>query len=171
MKARFLLIRRNERLHRFYCLDTVTGKRISIQTQDEDVASQIVLAKNQARRQPALNLQIAKAYLAGTDSGVATRTRRDAIVSVIDTILQALKVGTVSTNVFLRCLHNFCVAMKWLPWPLVPHKQWPAVRYKDKRAITLDEHRRIIVRELNPERRAFYELCWHLAARSPTSPT
>lgn len=38
MKTRFRLIRRNERLHRFYCLDTVTGNRISLQTQDEDVA-------------------------------------------------------------------------------------------------------------------------------------
>lgn len=195
MKTRFRLIRRNERLHRFYCLDTVTGKRISLQTQDEDVAAQIVLAKNQALRQPALNLQIAKAYLAGTDSGVTTRTWRHALTSLIDTkqgenksrweraakdpalaelidrvvietpaeaILQALKAGTVSTNVFLRRLHNFCVAMNWLPWPIVPGKQWPTVRYKDKRAITLDEHRRIVAREFNPERRAFYELCWHL---------
>jgi len=28
--------------------------------------------------------------------------------------------GTVSTNVYLRRLHNFCVDMNWLPWPLVP---------------------------------------------------
>jgi len=31
-----------------------------------------------------------------------------------------------------------------------------------KRAITLEEHQRIIEREKNPERRNFYELCWHL---------
>jgi integrase len=51
--------------------------------------------------------------------------------------------------------------MNWLPWPILPKKQWPKVRYKDKRAITLEEHQRIVEREANPERRAFYELCWH----------
>ena len=47
-----------------------------------------------------------------------------------------LQTGTVSTNVYLRRLHNFCVDMNWLPWPLVPKRQWPAVEFKDKRAIT-----------------------------------
>jgi integrase len=32
----------------------------------------------------------------------------------------------------------------------------------DKRAITSEEHHLIIEREKNPERRSFYELCWHL---------
>jgi hypothetical protein len=35
--------------------------------------------------QPQLNLQIAKAYLAGTDSGVATRTWRNALDAIIET--------------------------------------------------------------------------------------
>ena len=34
--------------------------------------------------------------------------------------------------------------------------------YKDKRAITLEEHQRIIAAEVNPERKALYQLCWHL---------
>ena len=55
----------------FYCVDTKTGKRTSLHTCDEDEARQIIHAKNQAQRQPVLNLQIAKAYLAGTDSGIA----------------------------------------------------------------------------------------------------
>jgi hypothetical protein len=37
-------------------------------------------------------------------------------------------------------MHNFCVDMNWLPWPLIPKRQWPAVKFKDKRAITLEEH-------------------------------
>ena len=41
-------------------------------------------------------------------------------------------------------------------------KQWPKVRFGEKRAITLAEHRAIVAKEANPERRAFYELCWHL---------
>ena len=55
----------------FYCVDAKTGKRTSLQTSNEDEARQIIQAKNQAQRQPVLNLQIAKAYLAGTDSGIS----------------------------------------------------------------------------------------------------
>ena len=33
-----------------------------------------------------------------------------------------------------------------------------------KRAITWEEHCRIVEREKNPERKAFYQLGWHLGA-------
>lgn len=79
-----------------------------------------------------------------------------------DQLWKALKAGTVSTNVHLRELHNFCLAMNWLPWPIIPQRQWPIIRYGPKRAITREEHLRIIEREHNPETRAFLELCWHL---------
>lgn len=197
MKTRYRLIRRGNRSHAFYCVDTTTGKRTSLRTSSEEEARQIVEAKNQAGRQPVLNLQIAKAYLAGSDSGITTRTWQQAVESLTDTkqganrerwlrvvkdralaplwprviietpgelLLRALQVGTVSTNVYLRRLHNFCVDMNWLPWPLIPKRQWPAVRFKDKRGITAEEHARIVARELNPERRAFYQLAWHLGA-------
>ncbi|HRZ38537.1 MAG TPA: tyrosine-type recombinase/integrase [Candidatus Paceibacterota bacterium] len=197
MKTRFRLIRRGIRGDRFYCVDTLTGKRTSLHTGDPDAAGQIVLAKNQALRQPALNLNIAKAYLAGSDSGVATRTWQQAMEALIETkhganqhrwrtaikdrafdairhqviiethgeqLLAALTAGTVSTNVFLRKLHNFCLGMNWLPWPLIPKRQWPAVQFGEKRAITLAEHESIVARERNPERKAFYQLAWHLGA-------
>ena len=54
--------------------------------------------------------------------------------------------------------------MNWLPWPLIPKRQWPAVQFKEKRAITLEEHQQIIAAEVNPERKALYQLCWHLGA-------
>ncbi len=73
----------------------------------------------------------------------------------------ALEKGTVSTNVHLRKLHNFCMDMNWLPWPVIPKKQWPPVEYKIKRAITLAEHQAIIAHEANRERRDFYQLYWH----------
>lgn len=79
-------------------------------------------------------------------------------------LLRVLQGGTVSTNVYLRRLHNFCLDMSWLPWPLLPKRQWPAVRYGDKRAITAEEHSQIITREKNAERKAFYQLAWHLGA-------
>src|SRR5712671_5812964 len=75
MKTRYRLIRRGNRGGAFYCVDANTGKRTSLQTSNEDEAQQIVQAKNQAERQPVLNLQIAKAYLAGTDSGITTSER------------------------------------------------------------------------------------------------
>lgn len=77
-------------------------------------------------------------------------------------LLTAMKVGTVSTNVFLRRVHNFCIGMNWLPWPILAKQLWPKVKHKSKRAITSEEHQKIIGRETNPERRAFYELCWEL---------
>ena len=197
MKARYRLIRRGTRGGLFYCVDSTTGKRTSLATRNEEDAQQIVQAKNQALRQPMLNLQIARAYLAGTDSGITTRTWRQAMEALTATkqaenrrrwqtvakdkalqlvlneviiqtegelLLKVLKRGTVSTNVYLRRLHNFCLDMNWLPWPIIPKRQWPAVRYGDKRAITLEEHQQIIANEGNGERNCFYQLCWHLGA-------
>ena len=195
MKQRYRLIRRGERGAKFYCVDAFTGKRTSLATANKDEATQIIQAKNQALRQPALNLQIAKAYLAGSDSGVATRTWQQAMEALTATkhganqqrwlvaikdrafapirdlilietraeqLLDVIADGTVSTNVFLRKLHNFAQDMNWLPWPIIPKRQWPAVVYGAKRAITEAEHQAILARELNPERKAFYQMAWHL---------
>jgi integrase len=184
MKHRYRLTRRGSRGGMFYCVDKTTGQRTSLETTNPDEA-----------RQPVLNLQFAKAYLAGTDNGVATRTWQEALDSLISTkqganqhrwqvaardkafapllsriiietpgelLLKVMQAGTVSTNVFLRRLHNFCADMNWLPWSLVPKRQWPEVKFKEKRAITLEEHQRIIAVEVNPERKAFYQLCWEL---------
>jgi len=76
--------------------------------------------------------------------------------------LGVLNAGTVSTNVFLRRLHNFALGLGWLLAPVLPPRQWPKVRYRSKRGITQQEHQRIIEREHNPERRAFYQLLWEL---------
>jgi len=78
--------------------------------------------------------------------------------------LHVLEEGSVSTNLYLRRIHNFALDMSWLPWPVVPKKQWPPVHFGEKRAITREEHLQIIARERNPERKAFYELAWHLGA-------
>jgi len=78
--------------------------------------------------------------------------------------LKVLENGLVSTNVYLRRIHNFALDMNWLPWPILPKKRWPAVKFKEKRSITLEEHQAIVDREKNPERKAFYQLAWHLGA-------
>ncbi len=197
MNTRYRLIHRGVRQGMYYSLDKQTGRRRSLQTRHASKARQILEAMNIAERQPALNRQIARAYLAGSDSGVNTRTWLDAMEMIIqqkhgpnqerwrravpdrafdrirnkliidtkgEDFLKVLQAGTVSTNVFLRKLHNFCLDMNWLHWPLVPRRQWPPVRYKDKRGITREEHERIVAREPNLETRAFYQMAWHLGA-------
>jgi integrase len=73
-----------------------------------------------------------------------------------------LKEGSVSTNVYLRRAHNYAMGMHWLPWPVLPKLHWPAVKYKERRAITMEEHQLIVNRERNPGTRSFYQLLWHL---------
>lgn len=195
MKKRYRLIRRGNRGKKFYCVDSKTGKRSSLGTDSEDEAEQLVEAKNNAERQPTLNLQIARAYLAGTDNGITTRTWQDAFTAVIDTkhgatqtrwrsaskdqafdairhqvivetqgsaLLKVLQAGTVCTNIFLRRLHNFCLDMDWLLKPIIPQRQWPKIKFREKRAITWEEHQKIIAGESNAELRDFYELLWEL---------
>ncbi len=194
MKRRYILYRRKLG-GTFYVEDTETRKQESLGTKDRAEATALLNARNESVRQPQLNLHIAKAYLAGTDSGVSTRTWQNALDAIIETksgptqdrwqraarekaldqirhrviietqaehLFACLKAGTVSTNVHLRKLHNFCLAMNWLPWPLIPRRLWPEVKFQPKRAITLAEHQLIVEREKNPERRSFYQLCWHL---------
>jgi integrase len=81
-----------------------------------------------------------------------------------ENFLRVLETGKVSTNVYLRRIHNFALDMTWLPWPVIVKRQWPKVQFKDKRAITWEEHQAIVARELNPERKAFYKLAWHMGA-------
>ncbi len=84
--------------------------------------------------------------------------------------LKVLQVGTISTNVFLRRIHNFALDVGWLRWPVIVKRRWPGIHFQEKRAITHAEHLAILERERNPEWRAFYALLWHLAARNLASP-
>jgi hypothetical protein len=58
-------------------VDTQSGKRTSLRTANEEAARQISEAKNQAVRQPAINMQIAKAYLQHGDPALAKGTWQD----------------------------------------------------------------------------------------------
>ena len=73
---------------------------------------------------------------------------------------RALADGKVSTNVYLRRIHNHALGMEWLLKSVIPRLQWPKEVFKEKRAITQEEHAAIIQREQNAERRDFYELLW-----------
>src|SRR6266545_267668 len=84
MKNRFRLYRRTTG-GVFYIHDSETGKQASLGTRDRVQATAILNARNESVRQPQLNLQIAKAYLAGTDSGVLTRTWQHALDAIVET--------------------------------------------------------------------------------------
>ena len=99
---------------------------------------------------------------AGKDEALDVLRKKVLLQTTADDLLLAMKLGTVSTNVFLRRLHNHCIGMNWIPWPILPKKLWPAVKHKKKRAITEAEHLKIVAREENEERRKFYGLCWEL---------
>lgn len=49
--------------------------------------------------------------------------------------LRVLKLGTVSTNAYLRVVHNAALDLGWLLCAVIPRRQWPRVRYKPKRAV------------------------------------
>jgi len=87
---------------------------------------------------------------------------RKLIETASEHFVQVLAAGTISTNMFLRRLHNYATGMHWLPWPVLPKRLWPVVKHKERRAITFEEHLKIIEREHNPEIRAYYQLLWHL---------
>jgi hypothetical protein len=71
-------------LGRKHKLPSSTRKQESLGTKIRTEAAALLNARNESIRQPQLNLQIAKAYLAGTDSGVSTRTWRDAFNAIIE---------------------------------------------------------------------------------------
>src|ERR1035438_371946 len=77
---------------------------------------------------------------------------------------RALADGKVSTNVYLRRIHNHALGMEWLLKSVIPRLQWPRPVFRPKRAITGAEHATIVAREGNAERRDFYELLWHTGA-------
>src|SRR5256885_10309367 len=60
---------------------------------------------------------------------------------------ETLNVGTVSTNIYLRRLHNFAVDMGWLLASIIPRRKWPTIHFKTKRAITTQEHQKILAGE------------------------
>jgi integrase len=194
MRQRFRLYRRKKG-GRYYIHDGATGKQDSVGTTDRAKALRLLHARNEAQEMPAINLQIAKAYLAAADESFVNRTWREVMdefvklktgsnrtrseravmdkafdsirdLQLLETrsehFLRVLGFGKVSTNNYLRRFHNFAADMGWLPWPVLPKRQWPAIHYKEKRAVTREEHELILSREHNPEMRAFLWCCWHI---------
>ncbi|HEU5125312.1 MAG TPA: hypothetical protein VFW05_14765 [Verrucomicrobiae bacterium] len=84
MKRHFILYHRKLG-GTFYVEDTKTRKQERLGTKNRAEAMSLLNARNESVRQPQLNLQIAKAYLVGTDSGVSTRTWQNALDAIVET--------------------------------------------------------------------------------------
>ncbi len=113
----------------------------------------------------------------GTAESTKTRCRRafassrfekfrDKVVvhTTAEDLLSILNGAGNSTIHYLRRLHNLAVDLGWLPWPALPKAQWPKVISKRSRAITADEHAKIVGSERNQEKRDYYEYLWHTGA-------
>src|ERR1051325_10986408 len=195
MKGRYRLFLRRKSI--YYAFDRQTKRHESLHTSNKDEALRLLVAMNEASKECAMNLSLARIYLKHSDPKVMKRTwqyvldeivklkvgdtlvrwqtaRKDHAYDQIrnlplmetsaDDFLRVMEEGTVCTNVFLRRMHNFALDMNWLCDPIIPRRQWPKVRFNPKRAILWNEHQQVIAHEVNPERRAFYQLCWHIGA-------
>ena len=194
MKQQFRLFRRG--WGTYYVEDTSTGKQETLHTRNKQDAQRLVHARNEARHQPLINLQIARAYLSAAEPAFLSRTWQHVMdcagegkkgtntkarwtravaekpfdrirnLKLVETkaeqLLDVMKTGTISTKIFLRRLHNFALDMNWLLAPIIPRKQWPKIKFKEKRAVTLEEHQKIVAGESNAELRDYYQLLWNL---------
>lgn len=75
-------------------------------------------------------------------------------------LLSVLNKSGNATQHYLRRLHNLAVNLGWLGWPILAKNLWPKIKSGRRRAITQEEHEKIIASEQNAERKAFYELLW-----------
>ena len=71
MKPKYTLVRRGDV---YYSQDSATGKQTSLRTKDEAEARSLLNARNEAHRQPVLNLHLARAYLTASDPAYFERT-------------------------------------------------------------------------------------------------
>ncbi len=146
MKLRYRLFLRRKSV--YYAFDDTTKTFTSLKTKDKAEANRLLMAMNEAGKQPAMNLSLARVYLRHSDPMVTTRTWQNVLDEIIaiktgptqarwksaakdkafdlirdrvlietqaEHLLAVLRTGTVSTNAFLRKIHNFAVDMNWLP--------------------------------------------------------
>jgi hypothetical protein len=78
MKSKYTLFRRGEM---FYMQDSATGRQTSLRTKDETEAKSLLNARNEAQRQPVLNLHLADRHGANaiTRQGQQPRTLRQRV--------------------------------------------------------------------------------------------
>lgn len=86
------------------------------------------------------------------------------IETTADDILTSINMGSTSTIIFLQTLHNDALGMGWIPQAILPRKLWPRTRKKERRAITLEQHKMICNSLSDPEWRLYLGLLWFTGA-------
>jgi hypothetical protein len=81
MENRYRVYRRDNGIH--YIEDVVTKQQESLRTRDKKQALVLLVARNQAAAQPALNVTMAKAYLSGRSPELSTRNWSDVFEEMI----------------------------------------------------------------------------------------
>ncbi|MFZ0711096.1 MAG: tyrosine-type recombinase/integrase, partial [Terrimicrobiaceae bacterium] len=86
------------------------------------------------------------------------------VQTTADDLLEIVHNNGNSVAHYLRRLHNLACDIGWLAWPILAKRVWPKIRSKRRRAITAEEHAKIIASERNPEKRAYYEFLYETGA-------
>jgi hypothetical protein len=67
-----------------------------------------------------------------------------------------------SAHKWLRILHNRALDLGWLLAPVLARKLWPKLRTKKTKAITSDQHTRLVESEKDDEFRHYLEMLWEI---------
>ncbi len=87
------------------------------------------------------------------------------ISTVAEDFFAVLRSDKVTTNRYLIQLQNFAVDVGWAPRPIIPRRAFPKPSKKIvMRAITREEHERILAAEQDTERFLYYWLLWEIGA-------
>jgi integrase len=86
------------------------------------------------------------------------------VETTADDFFHVLSLGGNSTVTFLQTLHNDAVGMGWIPSPILPRKRWPKITKKLRRAVTEQEHQKLLTIIGGPEWRLYLQLLWFTGA-------
>ena len=75
------------------------------------------------------------------------------------TVLQHPRAGT-STHKWLRIVHNRALDLAWLLTPVMARRVWPKLRTKKTKAVTEEQHLRMVAAVKNEEFRHYLEMLW-----------
>ena len=79
--------------------------------------------------------------------------------------LAVLSAGKKATNHFLKLLQTMVINLGWLVGRIILSKScWPKINRLKKRAVTWEEHCKIVAVEKNVQRRHYYEILWETGA-------
>ena len=176
----------------FYWQDNESAKQGSLRTKNRRSAEKLLHPRNEGHRLPTLNLTMARAYTfrarredehAHLDGRHARdghpRHRLQPRTLRANLLLESVRFGPPqaprpdngrghsnghSVAHYLRGLHNLACDLGWLAWPILAKRVWPKIRSKHRRAVTAEEHAKIIASEKNPEKRAYYEFLYETGA-------